>query len=343
MKIEIITTPNEALKETGFGTLKACHSILNSIKKVGHIVDITICKTVSDLENVKQRKPDLVLLAVKYLEIEDGENIYLSKYFEENKINFSGSFRDSIKFDSDKVLAKSHLKSKGVNTAKYFTAVPKEYKRVYDLPVRFPLFLKPIDAANGNGIDDLSFVNNFDEFEKKVASLYERFAMPVLVEEYLDGPEFTTAIIKKTDGELLVAALEVIPLESKKGLRILGEKAKQDDTEKLRKIEDSKLKESIIKLAIDVFIDLDIRDFGRIDIKTNKSGICFFMEANLVPGMTYGSSYFPKAFEIEHSLDYDSVIKLIVDEGISRVSRVIEPIIKYVEIDCSIEKKVEVV
>jgi D-alanine-D-alanine ligase len=63
------------------------------------------------------------------------------------------------------------------------------------------------------------------------------------------------------------------------------------------------------------------------------------MEANLVPGMTYGSSYFPKAFEIEHSLDYDSVIKLIVDEGISRVS----PVIEYVEIDCSIEQKVEVV
>lgn len=343
MKIEIITTPNEALKETGFGTLKACEGILNSIKSIGHLVDITICKTVSDLENVKQRKPDLVLLAVKYLEIKDGENIYLSKYFEENNINFSGSFRETIKFDSDKVLAKSHLRSKGINTANYFTAIPGEYKRVFDLPVRFPLFLKPIDAANGNGIGDFSFVNNFKEFETKVASLYERFDMPILAEEYLDGQEFTTAIIKKTDGELLVAALEVIPLESKKGLRILGEKAKQDDKEMLRQIQDSKLKERIIKLAIDAFIDLDIRDFGRIDIKTNKNGICFFMEANLVPGMTYGSSYFPKAFEIEHSLDYDSVIKLIVDEGISRVTQVIKPVIEYVEIDCSIEKKVEVV
>lgn len=343
MKIEIITTPNEALKETGFGTLKACQSILDSIKKIGHTVDITICKMMNDLEQVKQRKPDLVLLAVKYLEIEDGENIYLSKYFEENNVNFSGSFRESLKFDSDKVLAKSYIKSKGVNTAKYFTAIPGEYKRVYDLPVRFPLFLKPIDAANGNGIDDLSFVNNFDEFEKKVASLYERFSMPVLVEEYLDGQEFTAAIIKKTDGELLVAALEVVPIESKNGLRILGEKAKQDDKEMLKQIEDSKLKESIIKLAIDVFIDLDIRDFGRIDIKTNENGICFFMEVNLVPGMTYGSSYFPKAFEIEHALDYDSVIKLIVDEGLSRVTKVIEPIIQYVEIDCSIEQKVEVV
>jgi len=339
MKIEIITTPNEALKETGFGTLKACESILNSIKSIGHIVDITICKTMNDLEKVKQRKPDLVLLAVKYLEIEDGENIYLSKYFEENRINFSGSFRESIKFDSDKVLAKSHLRSKGVNTANYFTAIPGEYKRVHDLPIRFPLFLKPIDAANGNGIDDLSFVNSFDEFETKVASLYERFAMPILAEEYLDGQEFTTAIIKTIDGELLVAALEVIPIESKHGLRTLGEKAKQDDMEKLRKIEDPKLKERIIKLAIDVFIDLDIRDFGRIDIKTNKNGICFFMEANLVPGMTYGSSYFPKAFEIEHSLDYDGVIKLIVDEGISRAL----PVIEYVEIDCSIAQKVEVV
>jgi D-alanine-D-alanine ligase len=36
MKIEIITTPNDDFKETGFGTLKSCKSVLRSIKKLGH-------------------------------------------------------------------------------------------------------------------------------------------------------------------------------------------------------------------------------------------------------------------------------------------------------------------
>ena len=37
-----------------------------------------------------------------------------------------------------------------------------------ELPVAFPLFLKPLDAANGNGIDDLSFVTNFKEYKSKI-------------------------------------------------------------------------------------------------------------------------------------------------------------------------------
>jgi D-alanine-D-alanine ligase len=43
------------------------------------------------------------------------------------------------------------------------------------------------------------------------------------------------------------------------------------------------------------------------------------MEANLVPGMTSGSSYFPKACEIEHGLTYDRVIELLLESGLGRV------------------------
>jgi D-alanine-D-alanine ligase len=329
MKIEIITTPNKELKETGFGTLDACNSVLYAVKKMGYTVKLTVCTSLKDLEDVVQRKPDLVILAVKYIVIENEKDIWLSEYFDKNNINFLGSSRETLKFDSDKVLAKSYLKERGINTANYFTAIPGEYKGDSDLPLQYPLFLKPLDAANGNGIDDLSLVNNFSEFESKVSFLYEMFELPVLVEEYLDGPEFTVAVIKTIAGDLLVSALEIVPPVSKNGLRILGEKAKKEDTEELKKTEDTFLMDRVKNLAINVFIDLGVRDFGRIDIKMNKHGHCFFMEANLVPGMTQGSSYFPKAFEIAHGLDYDQVIGLMVEEGIFRVpinASLIEPL-----------------
>ena len=43
------------------------------------------------------------------------------------------------------------------------------------------------------------------------------------------------------------------------------------------------------------------------------------MEANLVPDMEEGSSYFPRACEIAHGLSYDQVVGLIVEEGILRI------------------------
>jgi D-alanine-D-alanine ligase len=327
MKIEIITTPNEELKETGFGALKACNSVRDAISKMGYAVKLNVCKTLADLDEIVKRKPDLVILAVKYISVNNENDIWLSDYFAKNEINYSGSSRQALKFDSDKVLAKAHLREKNIKTADYFTATPGQFKCESELPIKFPLFLKPLDAANGNGIDDLSFVTNFAEFESKTLSLSNSFNVPVLAEEYLDGREFSVAIINKHNGELIVSPVEIVPPQSTKGLRILGEQAKKDDAEVMKKIEDNAIKNSVKKLAIDAFINLGIRDFGRIDIKTNKSGHCFFMEANLVPGMTSGSSYFPKACEIEHELTYDKVIQLIVENGINRALLVEPPII----------------
>ena len=318
MRIEIITTPNEELKETGFGTLKACQSVYDSIKKLGHNVKLNICRNMIDLALIVDRKPDLVILAVKYISIDNGKDIWLSEYFAKHQINYSGSSREVLKYDSDKVRAKSHLMKKGIKTANYFTAIPGQYTCKADLPVAFPLFLKPLDAANGNGIDDLSLVTNFAEFEHKTLSLYSEFNMPVLAEEYLDGREYSVAIIRTESSKLIVSAVEIIPPQSTKGLRILGEKAKKEDSEEIRKIENQKVLNKVTELAVDAYAKLGIWDFGRIDVKTNKRGQCYFMEANLVPGMTSGSSYFPRACEIANDLTYDEMIQIIVEKGISR-------------------------
>lgn len=322
MNIEIITTPNEDLKESGFGTIKACNDILETTILLGHNTTLNICKTKKDLYEVVLRKPDLVILAVKYLSFENEDDVWLSDYFSKNNINYTGSSREVLKFDSDKVRAKLHLKNIGIRTANFFTAIPDQYKSAKDLPLSFPLFLKPRDAANGNGIDDLSLVTTFTEFKSKVLSLYKSFAVPILVEKYLDGREFTVAVIKTTHGEIIASPIEIVPMFSTNGLRILGEQAKIDNLEELKKIEDKAMITTLKKLAIDVFKNLGIRDFARIDMKTDSSGYCFFMEANLVPGMKMGSSYFPKAHEIESNLNYEEVIELMLSEGLNRCNTI---------------------
>jgi len=325
MHIEIITTPNETLKESGFGTLKACNSVFEAIQRMGYSARLSVCKTKDDLEEVVKRKPALVILSVKYIPLKNEDDVWLSDYFAQHAVDFTGSSREVLEFDSNKVLAKTHLTNKGIKTANYFIAIPGQYKNESDLPITFPLFLKPLDAANGNGIDDLSFVTNFTDYESKVASLYGFFNQPILVEEYLDGREFTVAIIKTRNEKPIVSAVEVIPPTSTHGLRILGAQTKKDDSEKLIEIVDDEVKNRVTTLAIDAFNTLGVRDFGRIDIKTNNHGECLFMEANLVPGMTYGSSYFPEACVIAHEFAYDRVIELLLAGGLARASSTAPP------------------
>lgn len=320
MNIEIITTQNEKLEESGFGTIETCNNILHSINSIGHSATLDICQTMQDLMDVVKRKPDLVILAVKYIITEDGEIIWLSEFFLENGINFSGSTRDALVFGSDKVLAKAYLKEKGINTPRYFTAVPGEYKRDYDIPFNYPLFLKTINSENINDIENSSFVNNFTEFEAKVSSLYSLHKSAVLVEEYLDGQEFSVSIIKAKGGDMLVSAIEVVAPKVEKNRMNIYKEIEKDNIKKLIKIEDEVIKNRVKNLAIDAYIDLDIRDFGQIDINTNNSGHCFFMQANLLPEMTNGISRFTEAFTMDVGISYDEIIELIVDEGISRAT-----------------------
>ena len=178
---------------------------------MGHVARLSVCQTEDDLDNVVKRKPDLVILAVKYVPIINENDIWLSDYFTHNDINFTGSSKNVLEFDSNKVLAKTHLTNKGIKTANYFIAIPGQFKNESELPFSFPLFLKLLDAANGNGIDDLSFVTNFANYQSKINTLYETFNQPILVEEYLDGREFTVAVITALDETLIVSAVEVIP------------------------------------------------------------------------------------------------------------------------------------
>lgn len=325
MHIEIISTPNEALKESGFGTLKACNSVLNAIQQKGHSVRLSVCETREELDEVVKRKPGLVILAVKYIPVQNEDDIWLSDYFSRHRINFTGSSREVLKFDSNKVLAKIHLTNKGIKTASYFLTTPGQYKNENELPITFPLFLKPLDAANGNGIDDLSFVTSFTDYKNKVASLYGSFNQPVLAEKYLDGREFTVAVIKTVNEKLVTSAVELIPPTSAHGLRILGAQAKKDDSENIIEIVDEEVKSKVTALAIDAFNALGVRDFGRIDIKTDNHGECYFMEANLVPGMTYGSSYFPEACGVANEFTYNEVVKLMLEAGLARASSNVPP------------------
>ena len=129
------------------------------------------------------------------------------------------------------------------------------------------------------------------------------------------------AIICEKNGKLTTSSIEILPPASESGLRILGGNVKKEDTESLMEINNPNDIACVNQLAEAAFLELGVRGFGRIDIKMNKAGQCFFMEANLVPGMTRGSSYFPKAYEISNQLTYDEVIYLMLDECFDRAMK----------------------
>jgi len=319
MKIIIITTDNDMIKETGFGGMKACLAFQTALEEQLHEVSIHSCLTLEDLKNIVKLMPDFVVLAIKYIQIVTGEKIWLSQFFEDANINFTGSKRHVLEYDSNKIKAKALMIVEGIKTAAYVTLTPENYLSLKLEGMPYPLFLKPFDAANGNGIDDDSMVSNDIAFHKKAKSLFSKYGPLAIAETFLSGREFTVAVIHNDiSGFYTVSPIEIIPPLNKDHIRMLGEKVKHDNSEEYMCVTDEILMKNLKKLAVHAFKVLGVRDFGRIDIKLDENGICHFIEANLVPGMTKGSSYFPLSLELNTGITYSEVVNLMVANAIAR-------------------------
>ncbi len=321
MKIIIVTTENEQMKETGFGLMKSCLSMKEALESNFNSVTIKSCSSEQDLDVVTLLSPDIVVLAVKYIHGDDDQKIWLSQYFEDAGITYTGSKRDVLEYDSNKILAKNFMLKKGIQTASFTTVTPDNVLSKTNETIPYPQFIKPLNAANGNGVDDDSIVYNSDDFIKKANSLFAKYGNTAISEKYLSGREFTVAVLHNAaKNEYITAPLEVIPPLNDNNVRILGEKVKIEDNEGFEVITNKNERKQLEKMAIKCFKALGVRDFGRVDIKMDEDGVCNFLEVNLVPGMTKGTSYFPICFEMDKQLSYGKIISSVVDNAVSRAS-----------------------
>ena len=330
-RIVIITSGNDNQKETGFGSIETCRTLYRAINDKYRDVSFHTVSTMDSLHQIVTEAPDLAILCSKYFVVnETGEKVWYSRFFFENGIEFSGSLRENLEFDSNKSKAKTLLQNFDVATANFFIAHPGQYLMEADLPLHLPLFVKPLDAANGNGIDDNSIVRDFESYRNKVGELFNRFETGALVETELPGREYTIAILDDPETSVRhVIPLEITAPKNSNGDRLLGYETKQQNKEKLALVPEPLCTE-LRQLAIRIFDLLGARDFGRIDIKLDEYGTPHFLEANLVPGMTPGTSYFPRAMSYLNSsgkiltmpdgLTHSEIALKIVELGLKRTA-----------------------
>ena len=79
--------------------------------------------------------------------------------------------------------------------------------------------------------------------------------------------------------------IELIAPQDKNGCRILTSKVKSSNIEKASLVYDDDVKSKVMTLALNVFLALGARDYGRIDIRLDSAGIPNFLEANLIPSL----------------------------------------------------------
>jgi len=347
-QIEIVTSTIPALSSMSEESSKAIQeSLAKSYKTVG----VSIVDNEADLKALIEKNPDLVFLGMAYLPrkataTNSSPYIWIADELFRNHILYTGSGMDATVLVEDKLKAKKVIKKADLATAPFFMAYTGQFTSESQVPLPFPVFIKPPKLGHSVGVDKLSIAKTYREYKSKIAKLDKDLDSESLVEAYLTGREFTVAIVKDKpvankvstaendeQPEEIEETYQVMPLELKapensNGDIIIGHKFKSSDVQTETEIvSDPDMKKALSELALDCFKALGAKDYARIDIRCDSEGNPQFIKADLIPGVMDDSSNFQKAYNLNSKISDKDMLLRIVELGFEGHETYVAPVI----------------
>jgi D-alanine-D-alanine ligase len=226
-------------------------------------------------------------------------------------------------YDPTKAIMKYLAFCESVKTPAHI--VIESYDEIDALPgnLQFPLFVKPAKAGDSLGVDDASKANNLEDLKKKVQAILDEFGS-ALVEEYIDGREFTVLVCGNADGRTCTS-FKPIEYIFPEGFAFKTYALKTSELHPNANIgvEDKALAAQLQSIAEQVFLSFNGVGYARMDFRMNDKGEIFFLEINFTCSVFYAEGYEGSA---DYILMHDGVgkrgfLERIILEGMARHQR----------------------
>jgi len=219
----------------------------------------------------------------------------------------------------DKAVAKRLVKAAGLPTPPSFVVRCPADVRACELT--YPLFAKPVAEGTGKGVTDRSRIDSPGQLDRVCRELLDRFAQPVLVEEYLPGREFTVAVLGNGPDAHVLGGMEIQILSQPDG-GIYSHESKEKCEEKVRysAVPPGTLRSELEELALRSYLALECRDAARVDIRCDRHGRPCFLEINPLPGLHPTHSDLPMIAACE-GVTYAELIGTIIGNALDRLEK----------------------
>ena len=239
------------------------------------------------------KQADVVFMGLHGANGEDGK---LQAMFELYGIPYTGTDYLTSAICMDKSLTKELLIAHGLPTPKGYSLCPGEG----DIDMEYPYVIKVNTGGSSVGV----YIVRNDEDKAAALKDAAKYDNRVVVEQYIDGREFTCGVI---DGK----ALPIVEIAPKDGFYDYRNKYQAGKTREQcpADLDEEKTRE-IQHTAEEVFKALRLRAYARIDFMMNRSGEIFCLEANTLPGMTPISLLPQEAAAV--GMDYASLCEKLI-------------------------------
>nr|CBH37123.1 putative D-alanine--D-alanine ligase [uncultured archaeon]CBH37244.1 putative D-alanine--D-alanine ligase [uncultured archaeon] len=274
----------------------------------------------------ERRDIDIVFNIAEGLRGESRES-YIPAICDMLEIPYTGSGVLTLGLCLNKVRTKEILRYYGIPTPDFWLFRSKNEKLDLELELKFPLIVKLLHEGSQMGLSSDSIVCSEEDLRDRVAYLMHEYGEPVIVEEFLDGREFTVGILGN-EKPIILPIVEALFEEGQKMRLFTPDKPLLPFIPKGVAINlkersvcpadvDEDLRSEIEEIALNAYRALDCRDWCRIDLRMTRDGdIPNVLELNPIAGID-PSYLLPRAAKAA-GISYKRLINMILEFGAKR-------------------------
>ncbi len=245
------------------------------------------------LANIRKDKPDVIWPVLHGASGEDGA---LRDILALTGVAFVGATAQGARLAWDKSIAKILVEREGVQTPASIT-LPKDTFRELDAEgvlktvaasLALPVVVKPAKSGSAQGV---TIVRKADQLSRAMIDAYV-YCDVAIIERYVEGTELAISIIDLGAGPIALPAVEIQPIAGQFGYqeRYTAGETNYFVPARIKKT----VAERAANMAIAVHEILGLRHLSRIDMIVDNKGVAWFLEANVLPGLTE-TSLLPQA------------------------------------------------
>ncbi len=295
--------------------------VVDTLRTLGH--DVIVQGALEDLsklvQNLTEQAPDLVFNLTEQYGGDRRLDKNITALLELLDLPYTGTGSLGLLLCRDKRLCKQLLSVHKIRVP-VFISLPRGRNPKLPRKVQYPLVVKPVYEDGSEGISNASLVYNDKDFRERVEFVHDHWEQPAIAEEYIEGQELYVSILgnKRLTGLPIRSCFFDSNKEGGPNLATYHVKWNKEYRDKWNiKFSFSKLEpdleKKIIRRCKRVFRVMQLRDYGRIDVRLTPEGKLVVLEANPNPDLTYGDELSESAEK--YGLSYSSLIDRILSSA----------------------------
>lgn len=300
------------------------YHVIDALRDLGY--EVSILGAVSDIgiiaNTLTEKKPDLIFNLTEAFEGDRQMDKNIAALLEMIGVPFTGAGAAGLMLCRDKRLCKQLLSLHKIRVP-HFYSLPLGRKVPFAKTIHYPLVVKPALEDSSEGISNASLVNNVAELQERTQYMHERWQQPAIAEEYIEGRELYVSILGNKRLTVLPPRECSFESEDGTGPQLATYRVKWNEQYRKKwniKFGFAELDQKILKnighVCKKVFRVLQLRDYGRIDLRLTHDNKVVILEANPNPDLAYGEEVAEAADK--SGLTYEQLIDRIINLALRR-------------------------